>query len=61
VQLKEGTDSLGQRYLTPAEVIGNRGTDIIIVGRGIVQADDPVATAMQYQEAGYSAYLSCLS
>ncbi|KAK7098757.1 uridine 5'-monophosphate synthase-like [Littorina saxatilis] len=61
VQLQEGKDSLGQQYLTPNEVIAKRHSDIIIVGRGITKAEDPVAVAKKYQEAGYSAYLSRLS
>ena len=61
VQLQEGKDNLGQQYLTPNEVIVNRGSDIIIVGRGITKADDPVAMAKQYQEAAFSAYASRLT
>lgn len=53
----EGTgDSLGQQYISPGEAITLRGADIIIVGRGITESADPVATAKLYQEAGYSAY-----
>ncbi|XP_033632341.1 uridine 5'-monophosphate synthase-like [Asterias rubens] len=58
VKLAEGTDSLGQQYLTPQKVIGQQGSDIIIVGRGIYQADDPVEVAKMYKEAGFSAYMS---
>ncbi|XP_070535708.1 uridine 5'-monophosphate synthase-like [Ptychodera flava] len=57
VQLSSGSDSLGQQYLTPEEVITKRGNDIIIVGRGIYKADDPCMAAKTYQEAGYQAYL----
>ena len=38
------------------QVIGNRLSDIIIVGRGIYQTDDPADAARKYQEAGYGAY-----
>ncbi|KAK6191441.1 hypothetical protein SNE40_003130 [Patella caerulea] len=60
VKLECGKDSLGQQYLTPDEVIGRRGSDIIIVGRGIVQAHDIVKAAKAYQQAGYLAYQQLL-
>ncbi|MCH9611207.1 MAG: Orotidine 5'-phosphate decarboxylase [Chlamydiales bacterium] len=56
VQLKEGTDALGQRYLTPQEVIGKRGSDIIIVGRAIYQAEDPLSAAKAFRELAFDAY-----
>jgi len=49
---------LGQQYNTPENVIGKQGSDVIIVGRGIYEADDPVAEAKKYKEAGLTAYLS---
>lgn len=54
VKLQKGLDRKGQRYSTPADVIA-AGTDIIIVGRGIYQAVDPVAEALKFQEAGWKA------
>ena len=56
VKLQAGVDTLGQQYLTPEEVITNRGSDMIIVGRGIYAAADPVEEAKTYQEAGFNAY-----
>jgi uridine monophosphate synthetase len=49
-------DRLGQQYNTPEKLIGRLGTDIIIVGRGILNAADPVAEAEWYREKGWEAY-----
>ncbi|MCH9644957.1 MAG: orotidine-5'-phosphate decarboxylase [Gammaproteobacteria bacterium] len=54
VKLDQGGDSLGQQYLTPQKVIRDNGSDVVIVGRGIYQADDPVAAAKKYREAAWS-------
>ena len=57
VQLSAGGDNLGQQYLTPSDVIINRGSDVIIVGRGVYQAEDPIKAAVQYKEEAFAAYL----
>ena len=36
VSLKESADGLGQEYVTPETVIGSNLTDVIIVGRAIL-------------------------
>lgn len=58
VQLKTGTDALGQQYNTPAVAIGTRGADVIIVGRGITNAPDQIMETLKFKEAGWEAYLS---
>ena len=57
VHLSVGGDTLGQQYLTPDKVINELGSDIIIVGRGILNAHDPLAEAKRYKKAGWDAYL----
>jgi len=56
VQIQSKADTLGQRYTTPEEAI-LAGSDCIIVGRGIYEAENPLEIAKKYREAGWNAYL----
>lgn len=58
VGLDVSSDGLGQRYRTPKDVIG-KGSDIIIVGRGIYGKGKNIEQeAQRYQRAGWEAYES---
>jgi orotidine-5'-phosphate decarboxylase len=56
VNLADKGDAHGQQYQSPEFVIGEKKSDIIIVGRGIIKAEDPVAVAEKYRAAGWEAY-----
>ncbi|KAL6705646.1 orotidine 5'-phosphate decarboxylase [Coniothyrium glycines] len=49
-------DALGQQYNTPRKLIFEQGCDIIIVGRGIVRAQDRKAEAERYRKSAWAAY-----
>lgn len=55
VQRGAQKDALGQQYQTPEQVI-KAGSDIIIVGRGITHAKDPLKEAALYREEAWKAY-----
>lgn len=50
-------DGLGQQYSSPEDVICTKGSDIIIVGRGILASSDQLRAADEYRTAGWQAYL----
>ncbi len=58
IQFSKKNDAHGQQYMTPEQAIIKNKTDIIIVGRGIIQADEPLNEARKYREAGWRAYQS---
>lgn len=57
VQFQSKGDALGQQYVTPEKAIIENGVDVIIVGRGILQTDNPATAAKHYRKAGWDAYL----
>lgn len=56
VSMSASGDALGQQYTSPEVVIGQKGSDVIIVGRGIYKAADQALAAQQYRDAGWKAY-----
>lgn len=55
IKLEKGTDNFGQKYNDVKSAIKN-GTDIIIVGRGIYQAENPVSEAEKYRKLAWETY-----
>lgn len=57
VQFGNTQDNLGQQYKTPYSVIYEKESDVIIVGRGIYDSDNPVEQAKLYRQEAWQAYL----
>lgn len=57
VHIAESGDSMGQQYRTPEEAILKSRCDVIIVGRGIVQAVLPVEAARLYRRRAWDAHI----
>ncbi|ODA81670.1 hypothetical protein RJ55_00172 [Drechmeria coniospora] len=49
-------DGKGQQYNTPQKIISVAGTDVVIVGRGILKAGDVEEEAERYRSAAWKAY-----
>lgn len=60
IQIQAGGDNLGQQYNSPQEAIGKRGSDVIIVGRGILTASNHLEAAEMYRKVAWEAYLTRL-
>lgn len=56
VKIDESNDNLGQQYNTPEMVIKERGADIGIVGRGILEAKHVESAAELYRKRLWAAY-----
>ena len=56
VNLSTSRDALDQQYNSPEYVIKHKGTDLIIVGRGIYQDKNPRMAAQKYRASGWKAY-----
>ncbi len=57
VKLSGGKDNLGQRYITPAKAINENGSDILIIGRGIIAAKNPLQEARSYRQNAWECYV----
>jgi uridine monophosphate synthetase len=53
VSFKNTNDNFGQQYKTPKTIIGEKKSDIIIVGRGIYKSKNPKEIVKKYQMVGW--------
>lgn len=56
-KIDTATDGLGQQYNTPDYVVKEKGADIAVVGRGILNAKDIRTAAELYRHQLWTAYL----
>ncbi|KAG5667923.1 hypothetical protein PVAND_015888 [Polypedilum vanderplanki] len=55
-KLDETGDNLGQKYNTPEFLVKEKGADIAVVGRGIIESKNPVEVAKTYRERLWNSY-----
>lgn len=56
VNLETTGDTLGQQYISPEQAVAG-GSDVVIVGRGIYAAENPLEQARRYRVAAWSAVI----
>lgn len=61
VNINDTNDDLGQKYNSPEFIITERGADIGIVGRGIINSKNIESTAELYRDRMWSAYCQRIS
>lgn len=49
-------DGKGQQYTSPRQIVYEQGSDVVIVGRGIIQADNRAEEAERYRKEAWAAY-----
>jgi uridine monophosphate synthetase len=55
-KLDESSDNLGQKYNTPEYLVKEKGADVAVVGRGIIESKNPVEVAKTYRDRLWTAY-----
>ncbi|KAI8129898.1 Uridine 5'-monophosphate synthase [Lucilia cuprina] len=61
VKIDESGDQLGQQYNTPEHVIKEKGADVAVVGRGILEAKCMEKAAALYRDRLWAAYIDRLA
>jgi len=55
IKINASTDSFDQQYGTPRDAI-NAGADILILGRAILESENPKQTAAKYREIAWEEF-----
>lgn len=61
IQFHQTKDALDQQYITPEMAFIENQTDIIIVGRGILKAENIPFETKRYKKSGWESYLVSLA
>lgn len=56
VRFNKDGDNFGQQYVDPRMAVIDKGADLVVVGRGILEASDRGIEAKKYKTALYEAY-----
>lgn len=57
IHIEAEDDPLGQQYTSPQVAIFEKDVDVVIVGRGIYKATNPLSAAKMYRKLAWEAYL----
>ncbi|XP_066580912.1 uridine 5'-monophosphate synthase-like [Prorops nasuta] len=60
VKLEKSLDNLDQQYNTPESIV-NAGADLAVLGRGITEAANKLATILEYKKELWNAYIRRLN